>query len=58
MSKIMNGVSGRGVKKKVLPSSIQSSDVTIKGKLAICNAFNKYFVILGNTLSSSFSKVR
>ena len=54
IAQIFHSVSGRGVKKKVFnTSSIQSSDVTINGTVAICNAFNKYIVTLGHTLSSS-----
>ena len=52
--KIINGVVGRGVKKKVLPSSIQCNDAMINGTAAMCNAYNKYFVNIGHTLSSSF----
>ena len=52
--KIINGVLGRAVKKKMLPSSIQYSDARINGTAAMCNAFNKYFGNIGHTLSSSF----
>ena len=53
--KIINTVLGRGIKKRVLPSSVQCNEVTVSGKGAICNAFNRYFVNIGHTLSSSFA---